>query len=108
MSLDELRKVFIPESSANTARILTLPSGVTKTLATELVAELPLDSLVSELAVATSKLVGTKLLTSALRPSDYADMNDLPDSLLERIIEELASKPEVFFKTFQETLKLQG
>jgi len=108
MNLEPLKRVFRTEAATNTGTVLTLPSSLTKDLAKELVGALPLDTVIQGLAVIAAKELGTKLLAMSLRPSDYSQTPDLPDELIERLIEALAKKPDLFFKTFQDNLQLQG
>lgn len=109
MNLELLKKYFpVEHVVASTANTLITPSSLTKELAKELVDKLPVEPVLRSIAATLAKSVGNHLLTSALRPADYQDLRDLPDALIEKIIEELAKKPDLFFKTFQDTLKLQG
>lgn len=110
MNLDPLKRFFQTEDllPAGSATALITPSTLTKDLAKSLAESVALDPVMHDLAVVVAKALGTKLITSGLRPADYAGLDDIPDGLIERIIEELAQKPDLFFKTFQVTLKLQG
>jgi hypothetical protein len=108
MNIELLKKFFQVEAATNTGSVLTLPSGITKDLAQEITAQLALEPVIHGLAVLVAKEVGNRLTTMALRPADYIDIKELPDELIERIIEELAKKPDMFFKTFRDNLKLQG
>ena len=98
----------VTEAASTTGTVLTLPSGITKDLAKMLVDELAFEPIVSNVAVILAKEIGNKLTASSLRPADYDDILDIPDGLIERLIEELAKKPELFFKIFKDNLKLQG
>jgi hypothetical protein len=108
MNLELLKKFFQVEAATNTGSVLTLPSGITKGLAQEITSQMALEPIVHGLATIVAKEVGNRLTTMALRPSDYLDIKELPDELIERIIEELAKKPDLFFKTFRDNLQLQG
>jgi len=109
MNLDLLKKYFAIEAHvASTGSTMLLPSTLTKATAVALADKLPIESLLRGVAALLAKEMGHQLLTSALRPADYQDMRDLPDALIERLIEELAKKPDLFFKEFQDALKIQG
>jgi len=108
MNLDALKKVFCTEAATNTGRVMNLPSSLTKDMAKEFVNKIPLEPMVHGIAVMMAKEVGDKLTSMALRAADYEDIMDLPDSLIERLIEELAKKPDMFMNTFKDHLKIQG
>lgn len=109
MNLELLNKYFKTETIvASTGNTLIAPSSLTKEVAKDLVEKLPMGPILNGLAAALAKAVGTQLLTGALRPADYQNLRELPDALIEHLIEELAKKPDVFFKVFQDTLKIQG
>ena len=109
MNIELLKKYFKVETFiASTSNTLLLPSTITKTLAVELAEKLPMEPVLRNVAMILAKGMGDHLITSALRPADYQDLRDLPDALIERLIEELAKKPDLFFKAFQDALKIQG
>lgn len=108
MNFKLLNQVFKNESALPTGTVLTLPSGLTKGMAQAVVAQISLDSVIKNLATLLAQEVGTHLLVQALRPPDYINMPEIPDELIERLIEALAQKPDAFFITFQQSLKIQG
>ncbi len=109
MNFELLKKYFKVETIvATTANTLIHPSVLSKELASDLVDKLPLEPILRNIALILAKGVGDQLSTAALRPADYQDLRELPDALIERIIEELAKKPETFFQAFQDALKIQG
>lgn len=108
MNLESLKRVFKTEAATTTGNVLTLPSSLTKDMAKGLVDKLPVENIVHGVAVMLAKEVGNQLTAMSLRPADYMDLKDLPDSLVERLIEELAKKPDLFFNTFKEHLQIQG
>jgi len=108
MNLEPLKQFFKTEAATNTGSVLTLPSGITKDLAQEIVAQLAIEPIVHGLAAIVAKEVGNRLTSMALRPSDYVNVKALPDELIERLIEELAKKPDLFFNTFRDNLQIQG
>ena len=106
-TIAELKRL-ISELAPSTASAMVLPTSITNDLASKLVEQLPLNTVVCDLAVILAKEVGNVLQQKALRPSDYADLNELPHMLIERLIDELANKPAEFFDTFAQHLKLKG
>lgn len=110
MNFDPLKKFFQVEEvlPPGSAAALITPSTLSKDLAQAHAETVALDPIIHDLAVVMAKALGTQLLSAALRPTDYAGIDAIPDGLMERLIEELAQKPDLFFKTFQVTLKLQG
>jgi hypothetical protein len=109
MNFELLKKYFQVEATvASTASTLLIPSVLSKEMAAGLVDELSVEPVLKNIAIALAKVVGDHLTVSALRPADFQDLRELPDSLIERIIEELAKKPETFFQAFRDALKNQG
>lgn len=109
MNVDLLKKYFQKEwVVASTANTLITPSSLTKEMAKQIADSMPVEPMMASIAAILAKGVADKLLQSAMRPADYQDMRDLPDALIEKVIEELAKKPVSFFKSFQDNLKLQG
>jgi hypothetical protein len=113
MSLAPLMRVFwnpekVTEAMTNTGTVMTLPSTITKDMAREIVDAIPLDEVIHDLAASAARSVGTQLQHRGLRPADYRELRDIPDVVVERIIDALAKKPEKFFDTFAEHLKMQG
>lgn len=109
MNIDLLKKYFQKEwVVASTANTLITPSSLTKEMAKQIADTMPVEPMMASIATILAKGVADKLLQSAMRPADYQDMRDLPDALIEKVIEELAKKPVSFFKAFQDSLKLQG
>ena len=111
MNLAPLKRVFwksVTEAHVDSGRVMTLPSTLTRDTAKEIVDELPMDQLVNDLATFAAKAVGDLMQSRSLRPADYPDIKDIPDAVLEKLIEALAKKPEKFFAVFAEHLKMQG
>ena len=113
MSLAPLMRVFwntekVTEAFTNTGTVMTLPSNLTRDMAREMVDSIPMDQIIHDLAAGAATGIGTLLLNRGLRPADYKDLHDIPDAMVERIIEALAKKPVKFFEAFGEQLKMQG
>jgi hypothetical protein len=109
MNLELLKKYFKVETVVSTtANTLLTPTTLSKGLAVGLVDTLPFEPILRSVAMTLANGVADQLMVSALRPADYQDLRELPDALIERLIEELAKKPDLFFKAFQDTLKLKG
>jgi len=109
MNFELLKKYFKVETVvASTATTLLIPSVLTKEMAAGVVEKLPIEPFLRNVATILAKVVGDQMSASALRPADFQDMKELPDALIERIIEELAKKPETFFQAFRDALKNQG
>ena len=108
MNLEPLINFLKAEAATTTGNVLTLPSSLTKDMAKELADKLPVNNIIHDLAVIVAKELGNQLTAMSLRPTDYADIKDLPDLMIERLIEELAKKPDLFFKTFKDHISIQG
>ena len=98
----------VTEGLTTTGMVMTLPSGITKEMAREMVEAIPMDEIIFVLAAQAARNLGTQLLNRGLRPADYTTLHDIPDVMAERIIDALAKKPQKFFDTFAEHLKMQG
>jgi ribonucleotide monophosphatase NagD (HAD superfamily) len=98
----------VTEALTNTGTVMTLPSNITRDMAMEMVDAIPMDQIIHDLAAGSAAGVGTVLLTKGLRPADYKEMHEIPDVMIERIIEALSKKPSKFFEAFAEQLKMQG
>jgi hypothetical protein len=111
MNTEPLKRFFwssVSEAAVSTGQVLTIPSTLTKDMAKELVDRLPMDRLLHDLAVIAAGEVGDLLAAKSLRPSDYCGVKVIPDTIVEHLIEVLAKKPDVFFKVFDDSLKLKG
>lgn len=108
MNLGPLKQVFQTEAASVTGTVLTLPSGLSKGMALTVVDKVDFEPILKSLATILAQEVGGQLLSGALRPPDYADIREIPDTLIEYLIEALAKKPDVFFDTFRQNLKIQG
>jgi hypothetical protein len=111
MNTAPLKRIFwnsVSEAATSTSRVLTMPSGLTQGMAKEMVDRLPMDKILHGLAVICANEVGDILMSKSLRPSDYCGVRDLPDTIVEHLIEAMAKKPDVFFQVFADSLKLKG
>lgn len=111
MNLELLRKGFTVNeavSPVGTGAVLTSPAVLSKDMSSQLADQLPLDQVMNVIATTLAREMGAFMITKAMRPADYATLSDIPDSLIERTIEALASKPDVFFKVFRDQMKMQG
>lgn len=111
MNIESLRKAFAApktEAATNTGTVMTMPASLTKEAAVEQANTMPMEQVLHSIAVILAKEMGSQLMARAMRPADYDGVRDIPDTLIERLIEELAKKPDLFFKIFRENLKIQG
>jgi hypothetical protein len=109
--LERLRGVFPApkeEGLSATARVLNLPSGVTKELASQAIEQLDLDPIIRDIGFIVAREIANELEAMALRPADYVDLPDMPQMVAGMVASELAAAPEVFVKALIEQLKLRG
>jgi hypothetical protein len=93
-----------------TAQVLTSPSDDDREAVLEAVNSIDLDPVVRDLATLIVGAVADTLHTMALRPADYADMTDLPKSLVSRLVKVLKAESgrQAFADTFHAKLKSRG
>lgn len=108
MDTTQLKRVFYKVEGMSTAAVLSLPSSLTRDMAKEAADKVDMGAVVKEAAVMISSRVADAMLQAALRPADYADLRDISDALVEKLIERLAEKPEEFFNAFSQQLKALG
>lgn len=107
---EELRRAFgrKEEGATTTGMVMNLPSGVTREQALKCVSDVPMESVLRDLAVVLARELAAEMHTHGLRPADYAMDEKLPSIIVERLIQELKTVPEVFERTLREHMKLKG
>jgi hypothetical protein len=55
-----------------------------------------------------AKAAGAELTSRALRPADYAPIEELPQTLATKLVDELKERPEIFHAAFAKALRIQG
>lgn len=113
-TLRELQQILSPPQTegavavTTTARVLNMPSSATVAIAQRVVEDLPLQPIMHDLGVVCARVIGDELLARALRPADYADLEELPHELCELIAKTVAQVPEDFVFALVEHLKMRG
>ncbi len=109
--LEDLKSVFgepKEEGYTTTAKVLTLPSGVTKDLAAQAIEQLDLSPIMRDFGSVVAREIANELQAMALRPADYVDLPDMPQMVAARVAAELSTAPPEFVQTLMEQLKLRG
>lgn len=110
-AVEDLKTVFGDlqhEGFTTTSKVLTLPSGVTKDLATQAIEQLDTGPILRDIGVIVAREIADELQAMALRPADYIDLPDMPQLVAARIGSELAAAPPEFIQALLENLKLRG
>ena len=110
-AVEDLKAVFgepQEEGYTTTAKVLTLPAGVTRDLASQAIEQLDLSVIMRDIAAVVAREIATELQTMALRPADYTDLPDMPQMVAARVAGELAAAPPEFVQTLIEHIKLRG
>jgi len=109
--LEDLVAVFgtpKEEGLTTTSRVLNLPSGVTKELASQAIEQMDLEPILRDIGIITAREIANALEAMALRPADYVDLPDMPQMVAALVAGELASAPDEFTKALTDQLKLRG
>lgn len=96
------------EGYTTTSKVLTLPSGVTKELATQAIEQLDLTQVLKDIGAIVAREIANELEAMNLRPADYVALPDMPQMVASMVAGELASAPEEFVQALIEQLKLRG
>jgi hypothetical protein len=112
-ALKELQEILAPQTEGavavtTTAKVLNMPSSATVAIAQRVVEDLPLQPILYDLGAVCARVIGDELLSRALRPADYADLEELPHELCEILAKTLAQVPEDFVHALVEHLKMRG
>lgn len=92
----------------DTGKVLVMPSGVTRDLAAQAIADIDTSPIMRDIGVIVARQIATELQQMALRPADYASLPDLPQMVAARLGAELATAPDVFVASLLEQLRLKG
>jgi hypothetical protein len=98
----------LDEGYTTSAKVLTMPSGVTKELATQAIEQLDLTQVLKDIGVIVAREIANELEAMNLRPADYVALPDMPQMVASMVAGELASAPEEFVQALIEQLKLRG
>jgi len=112
-TLKELQQILTPQTEGavavtTTAKVMTMPSSATMAMAQRVVEDLPLRPIMRDLGVVCSRVIGDELEARALRPADYADLEELPRELCTLLAKTIAQVPEEFVFALVEHLKMRG
>jgi hypothetical protein len=96
--------------SYGTAEVLTSPSDEDRKEVLDTVKLIDLDPIVRDLTTLVVNAVANTMHAMALRPADYADMKELPSSMLALITKALGTSEgkQLFADSFQDKLKSRG
>lgn len=109
-ALEELRRVLDDkhENLNSTAKVLTLPSGVTREVASQAIEALNLAPVLRDVGLMLAREISDELERMALRPADYADLPDMPQLVAARLGAELSKAPTEFVEALLEQMRLRG
>ena len=109
-TLKELERILLPEGAGvtTTSRVMITPSSATVAIAQRVVEDLPLGEVMRDLGVICARVLAGELESRALRPADYADLEELPNELCEMLAKTIAQVPEDFVVSLVEHLKMRG
>lgn len=108
--IDDLKVIFGDQTEAvtNTATVTNSPSSLSREQVKEIADKIPLGPIFQQLGVFVANVVADRLQARSLRPADYAELPELPESLLERMKETSDDAKTVFAKSFVDALKARG
>jgi hypothetical protein len=106
-SIEFLAKVL---ENYGTAQVLNSPSDEDRAEVLAAIKTIDLSPVMRDLTTLVVDAVANAIHTMALRPADYADMKDLPDSMLLQLSKVLSTKEgrQLFTDTFHDKLKSRG
>lgn len=110
-AVEDLQTVFgepQAEGYTTTSKVLVLPAGVTKDLATQAIEQLDVGPILRDIGIIVAREIADELQAMALRPADYVDLPDMPQMVAARIGSELAAAPPEFIQALIGQLKLRG
>lgn len=93
--------------ASNTADVLSRPSQMDYAIATKAIEQVDLDIICRDLGAVAAREYANVLERFALKPSDYANMDGLHETLVGKLVENL-KKSEAFVRAFQAQLKMRG
>lgn len=109
--IKDLQQVFgqpAEEAITNTARVMTMPSSISRDLAAKSIEYLDTSKIFRDLGFLAARELSDSLEAMALRPADYADLPDLVQHIASKLSKELSKVPEEFSKALIEQLRLRG
>lgn len=109
--LEEIEEIFGKqnnESFLDTARVLGGPSQISREMAAQSVQSINLTQILKDLGVSAAQQIANDLEALGLRPADYADLPDLPQTVTRLLIQALQKMPTEFVLALLEQLKLRG
>lgn len=110
-AIEDLQSVFgapKEEGYTTTAKVMILPSGVTKDVASQAIEQIDLTTIMRDIGVILAREISDELQRMALRPADYADLPDMPQMVAARVAGELAAAPPEFVTALIDYIKLRG
>lgn len=110
-AIEDLKSVFgdpTTEGLTTTSKVLILPSGVTKDLASQAIEQLDLGIVMRDIGIIMAREIADELIRMALRPADYIDLPEMPQMVAARVGAELSLAPPEFLEALIEGLKARG
>ncbi len=105
----DLERVFdVSEIRTTTGQVMTSPSSISRDTVVKLVKEFPLDTVLRDLGVIAARELASFIEALALRPADYAGVEDIGSIVAERIMQALGRDSESFLGTFTAQLRTRG
>lgn len=105
----ELQGVFpVTELITDTAKVLNRPSQVSREMVLQAVAVIDWTQALKDIGFVTARELADDLEAMALRPADYAALEDLPQLLAASLSKALKSVPTEFVSSLVEGLRLRG
>jgi hypothetical protein len=110
-AVEDLRLVFGDpqvEGYTTTGKVMILPSGVTKDLASQAIEQIDLSIVMRDIGMILAREIANELERMALRPADYVDLPDMPQMVAARVAGELAAAPPEFLVALLDHIRLRG
>ena len=107
--LEDLQDVFGEWVLRSTGQVMNSPSTISGEIACSVASEMDLDRVVKDLGIVAARELADRLESHALRPADYAVLDDIGQIVAKRLVSALRGNfMEVFLKSFQTTLRGRG
>ena len=93
--------------ASNTADVLSRPTQMDYALAKKAIEQVDLDTICRDLGAVAAREYANVLEQYALKPADFASLDELHETLAGKLVEYL-KKSESFVRAFQAQLKMRG
>lgn len=108
-AIKDLEAVFgLNEIKTTTGFVMVQPSSISHELVLKVVKEFPLDTIMKDLGVVVARELANYIEAMAMRPADYAEVEDLGTVVGDRIMQALGKDSQIFTDALRAQLRVRG